>query len=232
MLALTACGGDGGEASKGASEESTSHEPSERGAEVPGLEDVPDVVAEVNGGELTKDEFVTLYEARLQQAAMQAQSSGQQPDQDALKKQTVDNLVDTELLAQEAEARGIAVTDQDVDDELTDLAKQNQMVSDEELLAALEKQGTSEDEARAQVESQAVIERLVADEAGQVKPTERELRTVYEQAKQQMGQQQKIPPYAQVRSQLEEKVRAEQMGKVAQALVEKLRADADITINL
>ena len=37
--------------------------------------------------------------------------SGQAPDEDALKKQTVDDLVDTELLAQEAESRGIEVSD-------------------------------------------------------------------------------------------------------------------------
>ena len=171
---------------------------------------------------------------------MQAQmGGGEQPDEDALKKQTAETLVDTELLAQEAEARGIAVSDGDVDDELTALAKQNQMRAADELLAALEKQGTTEDQARAQVETQVLVEQLVADEDGPFEPTEKELRTIYDQAKkqqeqmgQQGGEQQPIPPYDDVKAQLEEQAKSDQVGKVAQKLLEGLRKDADITINL
>ena len=191
MLALTACGGgDDSPGSAASSEEPTSQEESAQtessqeesaGAEQapePDLEGIPDVVAEVNGQEVTKDEFVVLYEAQFQQATMQAQMGGEQPDEEALKEQTADNLVDTTLLTQEAEARGIEVSEQDVDDELTSMAKENQLGSAEELIAALEKQGTTEDQARAQLESQVVIEQLVADEAGPVEPTEQDLRAI------------------------------------------------------
>jgi peptidyl-prolyl cis-trans isomerase SurA len=162
--------------------------------------------------------------------------SGQAPDEEALKKQTVDDLVDTELLSQEAETRGIEVSDDDVDAELTDLAKQNQMASAEELLKAVEKNGLTEEQARAQVETQVLIEQLVADEDGSPAPTDKELRALYAQAKQQQAQSgqkgQEIPPFAQVRPQLEEQAKAQQVGKVATALVKDLRKDADITINL
>ena len=141
----------------------------------------------------------------------------------------------TELLAQEAESRGIEVSDEEVDAELTDLAEQNQMGSAEELLAAVEKNGMSEDQARAQVETQVLVELLVADEDGCEGPTEKELRAIYDQAKQQAAageQGQEIPPFAEVRDQIEEQARTEQTNKVASALVEDLRKDADITINL
>lgn len=247
MLALTACGGgDDSPGSATSSEEPTSQEESAQeepaGAEQapePDLEGIPDVVAEVNGQEVTKDEFVMLYEATFQQATMQAQMGGEQPDEEALKEQTADNLVDTTLLTQEAEARGIEVTEQDVDDELTSMAKENQLGSAEELLAALEKQGTTEDQARAQLESQVVIEQLVADEAGPVKPTEQDLRAIYQQAKkqqaqtaQQGGQAQAIPPFAKVRQELVDQAEADKQAEVAQTLVDDLREDADITINL
>ena len=193
-------------------------------------------MAEVNGEEVTKDEFVPIYSATFQQAAAQAQMGGQAPDEDALKKQTVDDLVDTELLAQEAESRGISVSDEDIDAELETLAEQNQMGSAEELLEAVEKQGMTEDQARAQVETQVMVEQLVDDEDGPIEPTEKELRALYAQAKKQQaqsGQQgQEIPPFAQVRDQIEEQATAEQVGKVAQSLVDDLRKDADITINL
>ena len=240
MLTLSACGGGDNESASADKEASASDSPSasadaSQGAE-PDLEGIPDVVAEVNGEEVTKEEFVPIYEAQFQQAAMQAQMSGQAPDEEALKKQTVDDLVDTELLSQEAESRGIEVSDDDVDAELTDLAKQNQMASAEELLKAVEKNGLTEEQARAQVETQVLIEQLVADEDGSPAPTDKELRALYAQAKQQQAQSgqkgQKIPPFAQVRPQLEEQAKAQQVGKVAQALVKDLRKDADITINL
>lgn len=242
MLTLSACGGGDGDSASAGKEASASDSPSasasadaSQGAE-PDLAGIPDVVAEVNGEEVTKEEFVPVYESQFQQAAMQSQMSGQAPDEEALKKQTVDNLVDTELLTQEAESRGIEVSDEDVDAELTDLAKQNQMGSAEELLEAVAKNGLTEEQARAQVETQVLVEQLVADEDGDAEPTDKELRALYAQAKQQQAQSgqkgQKIPPFAQVRSQLAEQAKAEQVGKVAQALVDDLRKDADITINL
>ena len=246
LLALSACGGgDGSDEGGKATDEPTSQESAKDSgtdseAPQPDLEGIPDVVAEVNGEEVTRDEFVAVYEPQFQQAAMQAQMTGQEPDEDALKKQTAENLVDTELLAQEADSRGLEVTDKDVDAELTTIAKQNQLGSAQELLDALEKQGTSEEQARSQVEVQVMVEQLVADESGPIEPTEKELRALYEQAKkgaqaqaqQQGGQQQEIPPFAKVRTQLEEQAKQQEVGQVAQDLVDGLREDADITINL
>lgn len=233
VLALTACGGGDSSSKAEPSEEPTSQEES-AGAEQapePDLEGIPDVVAEVNGQEVTKDDFVVLYEAQFQQAAVQAaQAGGEQPDEDALKEQTADQLVDTTLLAQEAETRGIAVTEEDIDDELAALAKENQLGSAEELIAALEKQGATEDQARAQLESQMVIEQLVADEAGPVEPTEQELHKIYDAARKQQAQG--IPPFAKVKPQLVEQAKSDRMAEVAQTLVDALREGADITVNL
>lgn len=241
LLTLTACG-NGGDDAKASGDTSASADPSgdpsadSSAAAEPDLDGIPDVVAEVNGEEVTKEEFVPIYEATFRQAAAQAQMGGQAPDEEALRKQTVDDLVDTELLAQEAESRGIAVSDDAVDAELETLAKQNQMGSAEELLKAVEEQGLSEDQARAQVETQVMVEQLADDEAGPIDPTEKQLRARYAQAKKQQAQSgqegQTIPPFAQVREQLAEQARNEQVGKVAQSLVDDLRKDADITVNL
>lgn len=237
MLVLSACGGGSDSSSSSSDQDASPSESSSASADPSGGPDVsgiPDVVAEVNGEEVTKEEFVPLYQAAFQQAATQAQTSGEAPDEKALQQQIADDLVSTELLAQEAESRGIEVSDEEVDAELTDLAKQNQMASADELLAAVEKNGMSEDQARAQVETQVLVELLVADEDGGEGPTEKELRAIYDQAKQQAAGQkgQKIPPYAEVRDQIEEQAKTEQVSKVANALVEDLRKDADITINL
>jgi peptidyl-prolyl cis-trans isomerase SurA len=240
LLVLSACGGSGdssadSEKDSSPSESSSASADAGAGAE-PDLDAIPDVVAEVNGEEVTKDEFVPIYEAAFAQAASQAQMGGEAPDEEQLRKQTADDLVDTELLAQEAEARGLEVSDDDVDAELTDLAEQNGMKSADELLEAVEQQGVTAEQARDQVETQVLVEQLVADENGPIEPTDKELRKLYAQAKQQQAQAgeqaQKIPPFAQVREQLAEQATNQEIGKVATALVEDLRADADITINL
>jgi peptidyl-prolyl cis-trans isomerase SurA len=238
LLVLSACGGSGdssADSEKDSSPSESSSASAGAGAE-PDLDAIPDVVAEVNGEEVTKDEFVPIYEAAFAQAASQAQMGGEAPDEEQLRKQTADDLVDTELLAQEAEARGLEVSDDDVDAELTDLAEQNGMKSADELLEAVEQQGVTAEQARDQVETQVLVEQLVADENGPIEPTDKELRKLYAQAKQQQAQAgeqaQKIPPFAQVREQLAEQATNQEIGKVATALVEDLRADADITINL
>lgn len=246
VLTLSACSGGGSDSDaadkpekKDASASADASAGASDGASAvakPDLDGIPDVVAEVNGEEVTKDEFVPIYEASFAQASAQSQMSGQAPDEDALKKQTVDDLVDTELLSQEAESRGIEVSDDDVDAELDTLAEQNGMGSGEDLLKAVSAQGVTEDQARAQVETQVMVEQLVADEDGPVDPTEKQLRAIYDRAKEQQAeagdQAQEIPPFAQVHDQLEQQAKAQQVGQVAGTLVKQLRKDADITINL
>ena len=239
LLVLSACGSSSDDASSekdaSSSETPSASADAETGsADGPDLSGIPDVVAEVNGEEVTKDEFVPLFEAAFQQATVEAQTSGQAPDEEQIKQQTADDLVSTELLTQEAGSRGLEVSDEEIDAELEEIAQQSQLASADELLAAIAENGMSEDQARNQVEMQVLVEKLVEDEDGSTTPSEKELRAIYAQAKEQAaGQQgQKIPPYAQVRDQIADQARTEQVGKVAQALVKDLREDADITINL
>jgi peptidyl-prolyl cis-trans isomerase SurA len=239
LLVLSACGSSSDDASSekdaSSSETPSASADAETGsADGPDLSGIPDVVAEVNGEEVTKDEFVPLFEAAFQQATAEAQTSGQAPDEEQIKQQTADDLVSTELLTQEAGSRGLEVSDEEIDAELEEIAQQSQLASADELLAAIAENGMSEDQARNQVEMQVLVEKLVEDEDGSTTPSEKELRAIYAQAKEQAaGQQgQKIPPYAQVRDQIAEQARTEQVGKVAQTLLEDLRKDADITINL
>lgn len=230
LLTLTACGGGDDESASSSDEASASE--SDAG-------DIPEVVAEVNGEEITKERFVAAYEGQLQQS----QASGQTPDVEAVREQTANALVDAELLRQEAESRDITVTPQEVQAELADLAEQNQVASVREFVDAVEEQGLSEADVRSQVGTQLQIEGLVVDEEGPFEPTEQELRATYQQAKQQQetlnsqlgedsGQAQEVPPFAQVRRQLVEQTVANEQAQVAQTLAQALREDADIQINV
>lgn len=244
LVGASACGGaegDGGDASGGAEAQQQREKEAGPSAPKPDLDGVPEVVAEVNGQEIPRDQFVQAYESQFQQAAMQAQSSAQEVDQDQLKKQVADNLVNTELLVQEADERDIKVSDKEVDQTLQELAAQNGLESVDAFVAAMEQQGMDRAEVVSQMQTQVRIERLVSSEAGDVSVSEAELRALYdklvaqqEQAGAQAGAQpaQPVPPFAKVRSQLEDQVKAEKESEVAQRLITDLREKADVVVNV
>jgi peptidyl-prolyl cis-trans isomerase SurA len=234
LLTLSTCGGSGGSGSAGDDEPTADASASASASDGPSLDGIPDVVAEVNGEDVTRDDFVPVLTATFQAANAQAQMGGDAPDEKALRKEALDELVDTELLSQEADARGIEVSDEDVDAELADLAEQNGMSADD-LMKAVEAQGLTEEQARDQLETQVMVEQLVADENGPIEPTQKELRKIYDQAKAQQaqsGQGGDFPAFADVREQIVAQATAQETGKVAQALLKELKADADITLNL
>src|SRR5699024_3716454 len=76
-LSLAACGADGEEDTK--DEAAQSQEQGQQGQEEmpePDLEGIPDVVAEIDGEEISGDEFSKNYEAQFQQLSMQSQMTG------------------------------------------------------------------------------------------------------------------------------------------------------------
>ncbi|MPV36364.1 SurA N-terminal domain-containing protein [Georgenia subflava] len=250
LFGVAACGSADQEASRGATSSATEQQSPGAAGQAPGageqpempepdLAGIPEVVAEVNGEQIGKEDFVAAYEGQFQQMAMQAQMAGEDLDQDQLKKQTAENLVGTELLVQEADRRELTATQEQMDSTLDELAQQNGLGSAEEFLNALGEQGMPEDEVRAQLEMQVKLDQLVAEEAGDTAPTEDELRALYDQM---VGQQEQLapeggegaetPPFEEMRPQLEQQLRSQKEGEAAQALVGELREGADVTIHV
>jgi hypothetical protein len=242
LIGASACGGADGDGGDASGEAATQQEQQEEKQADPSnpeadLEGIPEVVAEVNGEEIPKEEFVQAYEAQFQQASMQAQTSGQPVDQDQLKEQVAQSMVSTELLVQEAEKRDITVSDKEVDQTLEQLAQQNGMESVDAFVQALEQQGMDREEVDDQIRTQVRIERLIEAEAGDINPSNEEVRAMYDQLKaqqEQSGEQggQKMPPFAEVRPQLEDQLKSQKQSEVAQRLVGDLRKDADVVVNL
>lgn len=234
LAVSTACGGSGGEESdKGAEKQSQS---AEKGSSASGMKDVPAVVAEVNGEEIGKGEFVQAYQAQAQQAAMQQPQSGQKPDPKQLRGQVVQSLVTQELLNQEADKRNITASDKQVQKTLDDLAQQNGLKSSDQLIQALEKQGMDRKEIKAQASMQTRLDQLLAEEAGDVSASDKEIKAMYKQLKAQQAQAgakgQKMPPLAKVRPQLEDQVESQKESQAARGLIDKLRKGADIKIHV
>lgn len=240
VLIAAGCSAPGGDDEAAQAEPTTSSEQAadaETGADGPDTDDIPDPVAEVNDTEISKDEFLSVFENQYQQMTMQAQMSGQPVDEQQLKEQTLEGLVGSELLRQEAVERGLEVSDAEVDEALTGFAEQNQ-VSDDEFISAMGEQGMDRDDVLEQIEKQLIVEKLIVDEYGEFTVTDQEIEAGYQQLAEQQtmsggGQAGGgLPPLEQVRGEVEEQLVAEQQAQAMQELSEKLREDADVTEHL
>ena len=202
----------------------------------PNIDDIPDPVAEVNGTEISKDEFVTVFQGQYQQMTMQAQMTGQPVDENQLKSQTLEGLVGSELLRQEAVERGLEVSDAEVDTALAGFAEANQ-ASEDEFFAAMGEQGLDRDAVMEQIEKQLLVDKLIVDEYGEFSATDQEIEAAYEQLVQQQAMSGGqagggLPPLEQVRGEVEQQLVAEQQAQAMQTLSEELREDADVTEHL
>ena len=242
LIVLSACGGtDESAENENAQPETEEQAPSgEESAEQPempepDLEGIPEVVAQVNGEEVSKEEFETAYTGQFQQAAMQAQMSGQEIDQNQLKNQLAESMVGQELLIQEAENQELTASEEEVDQTLEQLAQQNGLESKDEFLSALNEQGMAEDEVMSQIETQVKVDQLIAESAGDTDPSNEELEAAYEQVKaqqEQMGSEEELPAFDELKPELEEQVKMQKENEATQTLVAELREKADVTINL
>ncbi|WP_158736418.1 SurA N-terminal domain-containing protein [Alteribacillus sp. YIM 98480] len=228
--------GEGQQQEEGQEDEANEEAPEEQEMPDPDLEDIPDVVAEVNGEEISKDEFESVYVSTLNTYAMQGMNIEEQDDGGEMKQQiqeqTVEQLIGQELLVQEANNRELSASQDEVEAELSSLKER--FGSDEEFQQALESENLSEDDLQSDIEKQVKVEKLVEDEAGEIEVSEDELREMYEQMSQaQDGEEgEDSPSFEEMKPQLEEQMVQQKEGEEIQKLVEELRESGDVTVNI
>ena len=236
---VTACGSGGNEEADGSSAAPSSQSSEQAAAPSPDLKGLPDVVAKVNDKDISKKEFTRVYESQFQQAAMQAQMSGQDlSDQTEMKKQVAEGMVGSELLIQKAQQSGIKATDEQMDKTLTEAAE-SQKMKKKEFLAALKEQGMERKSVDKQIKEQVEVESFIKKEMGTFNPSEKELKAAYQKAKDAQEQQGKsgqdapeMPKYKEAKSQLKQQLVQQKENEATQTLVKKLRKEADVKINL
>ena len=241
VVALSGCGGPD-------TQDPAAQPPGAEGEEqaVPGAEempeadlsDVPEVVAEVNGEDITKEEFAEVYEPQFQQAVMGQQGGGEELDEADLRTRVADQLVDNRLLTQAAEEAGITASPEEVDDVLEEIAQRNGLGSAEEVIAALEEQGLSEEEIREDASTQVTLDTYIEQEADVREPSEEELREQYDQLVEQAsgedagGEETQIPDFEDVRDELAQQAVSQQEAEAATEIAAQLREEGDVTIHL
>ena len=234
VFGLVACGADGEEASE------PSAQTEQQALPEPQVDDIPEVVASVNGNDISGEAFTDAYTAQFQQLAMQSQMTGEELDQNALQEQALEMMINSELLVMEAEEQEFSASEEDVDTYLSTMAEQNGLESTDELLSQFEEQGLSSDRVRAEIQREVLIEQVI-DNIDVDEPSDDELRTIYDTQVEQLealneqaedDQTQDIPSFDTLRPELEKQATAQQHNEALTKLIDQLREDADIEILL
>lgn len=184
-------------------------------------------VATVNGNDITASELNERVEQALSQTSQEV--SDQQRQQ--LRQQTLRNLVNRELLLQEAQSAGISVSDDQVQQRVQQV--QNQLGTSTSFQDALDQRGLTEDAFRQQLRDQLTIQQLLEQNVNtdNISVSDEEVQQLYTQLSQ--GQQgDNIPALEQVRPQLENRVRQQKTSQQQQQYLQQLRNNADVQINL
>ena len=236
-FSLAACGADGDEA---APEETEQNQQGEQAMPEPELENIPDVVAVVNGQEISGDAFAESYDAQFQQLTMQAQMTGQEPNQDELKSQALDMMINSELLTMEAEDQGFSASEDDVDDLLATMAEENGLESRDALMEELEAQGLSQERIREDLHKEVLIQQVVED-LDVKEPTDDELQEMYDQQVEQLeamneqleeDQAHEAPSFEEMEPQLTEQATMQRENEAISGLLDELREQADIETHI
>jgi len=151
-----------------------------------GSDEVPaDAVASVDGEPIKKTEFDQLIaQAKTSYKNQQREfpQAGSQEYQ-TLKNQAVQFLVQRRQYEQEAEEMGIEVTDQQVEDRLTQIKKQYFGGDQKKYETQLKEQGLTDQQVRNDIRAQLVSEKLFEAVTKDVKVTDEDVKKYYEENK-------------------------------------------------
>lgn len=237
-FSLAACGADGDDADT--DDAAQSQEQGEQAMPEPELDDIPDVVAVVNGEEISGESFSENYESQYQQLTMQAQMTGEEPDQEELKSQALDMMINSELLVAKAEDEGFSASEDDIDEYLDSMAEENGLESADALQEEFEAQGLSEDRVREDIQKEVLIEQVI-DTIDIPEPSDDELQEIYDMQVEQLeamneqveeDQAQEVPSFEELEPELEEQAVAQKENEAVTELLADLRDDADIETHI
>jgi len=203
----------------------------------PDLDNIPEIVAEVNGKEITRAMFERTYLSQFEQAMQNAQITGGVTQESIDKQVIAENMIDLELLMQEAERRNFEATDQEVDAYLLEIAETSQFESVDLLLETYEEQGLTEVQIREEVASDIKLNHLFEDETKGVTASDQQIEELYDEflimyEELDEIEDDEIPSIDDLRSDLEELVLFNEENELILNLIDKLKNDAKIDIYL
>ncbi|WP_157796500.1 SurA N-terminal domain-containing protein [Bacillus sp. FJAT-45037] len=199
-------------------------------------EDVPDVVATVNGEDIHKEEYVRYLE---EQAMMYTQFGISFDDEEGqamlneLKDHALQVLINTELIVQAAS--DIEVSEEEVNEELDNAIEQAPFETKEELEEHLSEQGITLDDIREDIRKQLKIEQYIAANTDAPEITEEELQAAYDEQvafAEENGSEEEIPSFEEQRDQLQAELEQEALAVQQERILEELLEESEVETNV
>ncbi|SES98607.1 SurA N-terminal domain-containing protein [Oceanobacillus limi] len=217
---LVACG-DNEDAEDGAEEgaeatETGQQEPPE--TEVTEEEKVAEdeVVATINGEEVLGNRYNPIYSQTKMNMAMYGLDTS---DKDALKEQTVNELVAQVLIKQEAEDKGIEVTEEEVQTEM-------ESIEEEELESYLEQFQLTEAEFKEQINFNVLLNKYMDQELTVDEVSDEEVEERYDQLVEQSGEE--IGELEELEETIRQDLKDQKQSEQLQAKLEELQEQAEV----
>lgn len=185
--------------------------------------------AVVNGIDIPKSDFESALKQMTANISMQGLDPNDPTVQSELRTQTVESLVNTEILRQEALKKNIAVTDEQVEARYQEIA--TGIGGEETLKTRMQELSVTEEMLRRDISNdiliQAYLEQVV-DLSG-VTITDEEIAQLYEEAGGSAGG---LPPIEEVRPQVEAQLRLQKEQELVSKYVETLREGASVEVRI
>jgi peptidyl-prolyl cis-trans isomerase SurA len=192
-------------------------------------EDIPDVVATVNGEDIEKEMYVTTIEQQAMQVAMQGidlESAEGVEYVEGLKDQVLDQIINSMLIADAASNEGLEVTEEEIDNGITELMTQNGLESKEQLQELLEAQGVQMDEFRDDVANNVKSSKYMEQKVAEIEISDEEIQTFYdEEIVAALEDESELPSLEEVSSDIEYQLKVD-------SLILTLKENSDVTINI
>ena len=149
-----------------------------------------DDVAVVGSKEVPKTQFQALMDRakKSYQASKRPFPKPGSAEYETLKGQAIGFLLQRAEFEQEAEARGIDISDKKIDQRIAQLKKQFYGGSEKKYQETLTQQGLTEEQARQEVRAQLISEELFKKVTEDVKVSDKEIKSYYDSHKTQYGQ--------------------------------------------
>lgn len=220
-VVLAACGNDDSaeKDKKNDDEKADTAEQAQKPVQITDKEKVDEKkpVVSVNGDEINGDKYNSIYT----QIKMSMHQYGQDvSDLDKLKDQTLNILVEQQLIKQDAEDKGLKVTDDEIQSEFDSIKKEN----GEQLTAVLEQFKLSEDDFKNQLADDIITNKYMEKELD-VKVTDKEVKEYYDQLKEQSED---IGKLDEMKDQIKEQLKNQKSQEQLQSKVEELKEKAEV----
>lgn len=189
-------------------------------------ENVPEVVATVNGEEISREDYLALYQQMEQTYAMQGANVTDPQFKNQLQTQVVDQLIASFLLKEAAAEEGVVVEDSEVNEEI-DLIIENtggREAFEEELQA----QGLTEETLRKNIREQFLVQNYIQTKLPeeQREVSNEETQVLYDE----ISAQQELPPIEDIREELKTEIIYREESEIVQGLINQLKSQAEIEI--